>query len=509
MPSSRASRSGAATKNRLPPHNAEAERSVLGGILRDPDVLPRVRELLRPADFFSDAHQRLYRALLTLAHDRQPIDLVLLKDYLKREGQLDDVGGHQAIGDLFADVPTGANAEHHAQLVRDVAKVRDTIHAANEILRDAYDRTGSADELLAMAERKFAAISRGASANGNHASRIVSRSLAEIEARDVRWLWPGRIPFAMLTMLDGDPCKGKSLITLDLAAKLSRGGPMPFSTGQFEPGAVLIVAAEDSAEETIKPRCVAAGADERLVRVCENVKIGEHERPIRLPDDFRALEREVAEFGAKLLIIDPLLGFLAQAVDSHKDQSVRDVLHELKLLAGRTGAAVVGLRHFNKSGQGNALYRGLGSIAIVAAARVALAVDEHPGDKDTLVLAATKCNIAKMPRSVTFSVADGEIRGQPVVRWGSECDLTAADLTPKFAGGHDHAIAEAKEFLRDLLSAGPVKASEVEKHAAAAGVSKGTLQRAKKALGVESQKDGFSSTSWVWGLPKVLNQIPD
>ena len=118
---------------------------------------------------------------------------------------------------------------------------------------------------------------------------------------------------------------------------------MPFSTETFQPGGVLLVAAEDAVEQTIKPRMVAAGCDEKLIRVAETISIGEQEEPIRLPDDLDLLEAEIVEYRIGLLIIDPLLGFLSQAVDSHKDQSVRYVLHRLKIVADRTGAAVIGL----------------------------------------------------------------------------------------------------------------------------------------------------------------------
>ena len=341
---------------------------------------------------------------------------------------------------------------------------------------------------------------------GHCAARLVSRSLDQIEAREIRWLWPGRVPYGMLTMLDGDPSHGKSLITLDLAARLTRGGPMPFSEKTFEPGRVLIVAAEDAAEEVIKPRAVTAGCVETMIRVSETIKIGEHERPIRLPDDFAALEREIVAYKTSMLAIDPILGFLSQAIDSHKDQSIRDVLHELKLMAGRTGVATIGLRHMNKSGSGNALYRGLGSIAIVAAARAAFAVDYHPTDQGLRVFAPTKCNLCQMPKSLTYRITD--LMGHPVILWGDECEVTAADLGAKLLPG-DSAKDEAVEFLRDLLCDGPMPSEEVKKRASAAGIKEKTLYRAKGGLMIKPYKKGFASSTWTWGLPAEGGQIPD
>jgi replicative DNA helicase len=146
--------------DRLPPQNRDAERGVLGGILRDPDTLPTVQQIIVADNFYFDAHQKIYQALCDLSTEGQPIDLVLLYDKLRKNKQLEDVGGQAYLVDLWESVPTGANAEYHAKLVRDTAMVRGLIHASNEILRDSYDRTQTGDELVAQAERKIMEIAK-------------------------------------------------------------------------------------------------------------------------------------------------------------------------------------------------------------------------------------------------------------------------------------------------------------------------------------------------------------
>lgn len=145
---------------RLPPQNRDAERGVIGGILRDPDTLPTVQQIIVAENFYFDAHQKIYQALCDLSNEGQPIDLVLLYDKLRKNKQIEDVGGKEYLADLWESVPTGANAEYHAHLVRDAAMIRGLIHAGNEILRDSYDRTQSADELVAQAERKIMDIAK-------------------------------------------------------------------------------------------------------------------------------------------------------------------------------------------------------------------------------------------------------------------------------------------------------------------------------------------------------------
>ena len=146
--------------NRLPPHNRDAERGVLGGILRDADTLPDVQQILRTENFYFDAHQKIYQALCDLSEEAQPLDLVLLHDKLRKNKQLEDVGGALYLSELWDAVPTGANAEYHAKLVRDTSMIRGLIHASTEIQRDSYDRTQSADELVAQAERKIMDIAK-------------------------------------------------------------------------------------------------------------------------------------------------------------------------------------------------------------------------------------------------------------------------------------------------------------------------------------------------------------
>lgn len=146
--------------DRLPPHSREAERGVLGGILRDPESLSAVQMVVKGDNFYYDAHQKIYQAIVDLSNENQPIDLVLIIERLRKAKQLADIGGPEYLTELWDAIPTGANAEYHAKIVRDDAMVRSLIHSGNEILRDAYDRTQSADELVSGAERRIMDIAK-------------------------------------------------------------------------------------------------------------------------------------------------------------------------------------------------------------------------------------------------------------------------------------------------------------------------------------------------------------
>ena len=142
---------------RLPPHNRDAERSVLGSMLRDNGVIGDVVQILQRAgeDFYADAHRKIYQAIVALYDKHHPADLVTLAEFLKEQKHVEDVGGYPYLAELWDAAPTAANAEYYARIVRDKSIVRGLIHASNEILRDAYEQGQPADEMLEQAERKI------------------------------------------------------------------------------------------------------------------------------------------------------------------------------------------------------------------------------------------------------------------------------------------------------------------------------------------------------------------
>src|SRR6266446_5022374 len=140
--------------DRLPPQNKEAEQCVLGSMLRDNPVIGDVLQIIRPDNFYLDAHQKICQAIITLYDRGSPVDLMLLADELNNRKQIEEIGGYGYLGQLWEAAPTAANAEYYARIVRDKAIVRHLIHASTEILRDAYDQVMPADELLEAAERK-------------------------------------------------------------------------------------------------------------------------------------------------------------------------------------------------------------------------------------------------------------------------------------------------------------------------------------------------------------------
>jgi hypothetical protein len=322
----------------------------------------------------------------------------------------------------------------------------------------------------------------------------------------VAWLWAGRIPLGKLTILDGDPGLGKSVLTLDLAARVTRGLPMPAEERQpgeeRDPAGVVLLTAEDGLADTVRPRLDAAGADVARVLALDGIQEKGGARLPVLPQDAIFVREAVERMKTRLVVIDPITAYLGGDTNTHRDQDVRRALHPLAILAEQTGTAVVAVRHLNKAAGANPLYRGGGSIGIIGAARSGLLVAKDPDNPDRRVLASTKCNLAKMPASLAFDLSTAD-NGALRVGWIGESTHTAESLLAAPRDDEDKgAEQEAVEVLRSVLESGPVVAEEVKRDARRAGISDRTLSRAKAILGVKSRKVGFTGKGvWQWFLP--------
>jgi replicative DNA helicase len=169
--------------DRLPPQNVEAEQSVLGSLLIDPDAIIKVASFLRPEDFYRESHQIIYRAVLTLHDRRQPADFVTLVDELTRQEQLEAVGGPAYLTSLINMVPTSVHAEHYGRIVERTSVMRRLISAAGEIAALAYEEREEVDEVIDQAERILFEVSQ----------RRVTKSLTPI--RDIIRKYYERIEF--------------------------------------------------------------------------------------------------------------------------------------------------------------------------------------------------------------------------------------------------------------------------------------------------------------------------
>ena len=380
----------------------QAERAVLGSILIEPSELAGVIGLgLIPEDFYDNQHADIFRAMLGVSSGGQPLDIVTLDSHLSDEHILTRDLYHYTTA-LPNQVPTSLNAKGYARTVIEKALERETMYIGAEVTTFEMSAQEAMARLQLVEERRLTLLTPGGTLPG--------MILADIERQSVRWLWPQRLARGKLGIIDGDPGQGKGFMTLDIAARITRGRPMPDSNQRQAPANVVLLTPEDDAADTIRPRLEAAEADLRRIRILttttdtDPVTGKQRERFLTLPRDILLIETAVQADRAAFLLIDPIMAVLDPGVKTNSDSEVRAALMPLKAMAERQNIAVLLVRHLNKGGGDNALYRGGGSIAFTGLCRTAFLVAAHPDGGDKRVLASAKSNIGRLAPSLSFAL---------------------------------------------------------------------------------------------------------
>lgn len=308
---------------------------------------------------------------------------------------------------------------------------------------------------------------------------------SSVKETPVDWLWYPYIPFGKITLLQGDPGGGKSTLMMDIISSVSNGTSSPDGVKFKKPMHVIYQCSEDGASDTIKPRLIKAGAD------CDNVAfIDEDLNTLTLNDE--NLRRAIADFNAKLVVIDPFQAYLGDA-DMTSAASVRKVLRQLGIWASAYDCAIVLIGHLNKKQGTKDLYRGLGSIDLIAIARSVLQVDICE-DSDTRVLRHIKSSLAPKGNDMFF-----QFDASAGIHWlEKESNCSTLEEFSEYTEKMNKQELTAK-MLVSLLKDGPMKASEIRLHFKNGEVSERTLMLTKKYLGIESyRKAGI----WYWAIPK-------
>ncbi len=314
----------------------------------------------------------------------------------------------------------------------------------------------------------------------------------------VSWLWPEHIPLGKLLILDGDPDLGKSLIALDLCARLSTGRPFPDGRPGPGPANALVLSAEDTAADTIVPRLHRLGADLQRVFVWQR-ECDDEDWPWRFPAHAARLDDALGRTDARLAVLDPIMAFLDDSVLCASDQSVRRALAPLMQLAEKHRCALLMHRHLNKQGGSRAVYRGLGSIAFVAACRFAMLVGRDPLTPGRCVLAQVRNSLAGVQPSLAYQLTstDGAL---PTVDWLGTSPVSADELLAGAARSAHNPRDRATAFLEQFLAAGPRTSHDIWQAAQKAGLSARTVQRAKLGLDIRSRRvhaDGRPVSYWL------------
>jgi hypothetical protein len=343
-----------------------------------------------------------------------------------------------------------------------------------------------------------------------------------------RWLWRGKVPEGAVTLVAGRPKLGKSLLTVWLAAQLSRG----LLEGDYRerPGRTLLIAAEDPPDVIVKPRLIAAAADESLVGTLVQDRQDRQDRPrekvgglggldgagtyarrITIPDEYRFLEQIVVENEIALVVLDPINSFITHKVDAHRDAEIRRVLDPLAAMSARRRFSALAVVHLNRRNDTDILNRITGSAGYGGSARSILTFGRHPENDAQRVVAAegnwqkeAQSDLFEIREVVVFPDAGADDQTQPTLVHIGVTDLESSDLVDQM--NEDRTVLEeAKDYLLGELAGGPVPVGDLRRGADANGISWRTVERAKKLLGVEARRVSTAGTPrgagrWEWFL---------
>ena len=330
--------------------------------------------------------------------------------------------------------------------------------------------------------------------------KLINMEMVEVE--QIEWLFYPFIPFGKVTIIQGDPGEGKTTMVLQIIAKLTKGeaifpwqeqkieekngAEMPVDSNVdnlMEPVNVIYQTAEDGLGDTIKPRLLAAGADCSRVLV-----IDDREQPLTMLDI--RLEEAIVQTKARLVVLDPIQGFLGAEVDMHRANEIRPLMKRVAVLAEKYHCAIILIGHMNKNSNGKSSYRGLGSIDFQAAARSVLIVGRIKDEPEVRVVCHVKSSLAPEGKSIAFRLDKDN-----GFEWIGEYDISADDLLSGDSRGQKS--RKAKEFLLEILADGGMAQKKIEEEAEKRGIKKKTLRNAKLELEIDSVKRG---NQWFWML---------
>ena len=169
---------------RIPPHSLEAEQSVLGAMLLDKEAINTAMETIRPDDFYKEANQEIFEAMIVLNNRNEPVDIITLSEELKRRGTLEPVGGINYLANLSGSIATTANTKYYCNIVEEKSTLRKLIKSSNEIMGLAYENSEEVNAIIEKAEKNIFDITQGAHKKGIvPISEVLLTSFAQIEER--------------------------------------------------------------------------------------------------------------------------------------------------------------------------------------------------------------------------------------------------------------------------------------------------------------------------------------
>lgn len=308
----------------------------------------------------------------------------------------------------------------------------------------------------------------------------------DVKSVKIEWLWYPYIPRGKVTILQGDPGEGKSTLMMQIISCLTNATPMPDGQRTARPRRVIYQCCEDGIADTIKPRLEKSGADcSRVAFVNEDL--------IDTSFDTDVLRDAVIEFKADLLVVDPFQAYIGNNADISNVKSIRKIMKKLGIWAASYDCAIILVGHMTKKDNANDLYRGIGSIDLVAAARSVLQIYRMDGSESVRYMKQIKNSLAPKGKDIGY-----ELHPVSGFQW-LECEKTdnaggsCIQLEKlNFSSDKDEEIAK---LLCERLKDGPRYALDIQEYFREQGVSIKVLKRIKKIVGVKSVR---KAGRWYW-----------
>ncbi len=360
---------------KLPPHNIEAERSVLGGLMLDDNAWDSVSERVSAEDFYRADHRTIFRCMADLVERNQPLDIITISESLEAVGELENVGGLAFISDLASSIPTTTNISAYATIVRERATIRGLISVAHEIADSGFNPAGrSSEELINEAEAKVFRISDDRPSVGGPESvkPLLTKAVDRIDLlfqtkgaltgvstgfRDLDEITSG-LQSSDLIIVAGRPSMGKTAFMMNMAesAVISGGQPvLVFSMEMPSDSLVLRMLSSLGRIDQSKIRTGQLGDDDwpRLtsaVTLLSDKPLFIDDTPALTPGDIRSRARRVAREhgGLGMLVIDYLqLMRTATAVENRAGE-ISEISRSLKAIAKEFDCPVIAGSQLNR-----------------------------------------------------------------------------------------------------------------------------------------------------------------
>lgn len=301
---------------------------------------------------------------------------------------------------------------------------------------------------------------------------------SEVVSTPVRWLWYPFIAIGKITLLQGDPGDGKSTMMMNLIATVTTGGRLPNGVHLEKAEKVIYQCSEDGASDTIKPRLEKEGAD------CRKVAFINEEIACGLTLDDERIRNAIIEFRPRLVVIDPIQAYLSSETDLQIAGRARRLMHHLGMWATAYDCAIVLIGHLNKKEGTKGLYRSLGSIDVVAAARSVLQVERNPENTSIRLVRQIKNSLGSDGAEIGFSITE-----EDGFQWLDSSDKQndeAQDEVQKDSADFKTKAEKASFLIKKLLAEGDMPSKGIYETLKKAGISRRTIEETKKVLGIQS-----------------------